>query len=152
MDDSGLVRPREPVGDLDGELEEPLHGERAGGEQLAERLALDELHRDVGQRARGADLIDRDDVRMVERRHRARFLLESPDAIRLGGQRLGQDLQRHVPVEPSIVGAIDLTHPAGAQVAAHLVVAEVPADEVAARGGPSVSAHRRVDSVDTPPT
>ena len=153
MDDAGVVCPSKPVGDLHREIEEPLHGERSGGQQIAQRLALDELHRDVGKRARGADLVDRDDVGMVERRHRSGFLLEAPDPVGLGGHRLGQDLEGHVAAEPRVVRPVDLPHAARAEAPADGVGTELPTDEVPAPCGLSRAAHAlRVDSVDTPPT
>ncbi len=153
MDDSGLVRPGEPVGDLHGEIEKLLHRERSGREQIAERLALHELHRDVGQRIGAADLVDGDDVRMVEGRHRARFFLEASDAIGLGGHLLGQDLERHVAVQPRVARPVDVAHPAGAQPSADRVYAELATREIAPRDlSPPAAQRLRVDSVDTPPT
>ena len=51
---------------------------------------------------------------MVQRRGGAGFLLESMEAVGVGGERDGQDLDRHVTTQPRIARAIDLAHAAGA--------------------------------------
>ena len=51
VQDALLVRRRHRVGERDREREEALHGEAARRDRLAERLALDELHRQEAQPA-----------------------------------------------------------------------------------------------------
>ena len=78
MDDAGGVRLGEALGGLDGDVEELLRRQRlARGDELAQRLALDELHGDVDRAVGLADVVDREDVRVVQRRGRARLLLEA---------------------------------------------------------------------------
>ena len=68
-----------------------------------------------------ADVVDRDDVRVVQRPGRLRLLLEAPQAVRVLRVRGGQDLDRDVALQPRVAGAIDLAHPARADRAEDLV-------------------------------
>ena len=69
----------------------------------------------VGCAAIGADVIERDDVGVIERRGRAGLLLEARDPIRVGGHALRQNLDRNVPMEAGVVRAIHLAHAANTQ-------------------------------------
>ena len=112
MDDPGGVRLREAVGHLRGDGKELSHRSRAGAEDLAQRLAVDELHGDVGRAALATDLVERHDVRMVERGRGARLVGEARQPLRIGGDVGGQHLDGHRPLQPHVLGAIDLAHPA----------------------------------------
>ena len=68
-----------------------------------------------GASAISADVVHRKDVRVVQRRGRAGFLLESMEAIDVGRECAGQDLDRNVAPEPRIARAIDLAHAAGTE-------------------------------------
>ena len=54
-----------------------------------------------------ADVVERADVRMIERRDRAGFALEAL------GERALDGLDGDVAIEPDVVGAIDVAHAAG---------------------------------------
>jgi hypothetical protein len=71
------VRLGERVGHLHGDLERLARRELPAGQQVAQRAALDQLHRDPGDTRVLADVEHRDDVRVVERGGRARLLLEA---------------------------------------------------------------------------
>jgi hypothetical protein len=51
-------------------------------------------------------------MRVVQRRDGARFLFETAARVRVGGERTGQHLDRHGPIEAGITSAIDLAHAA----------------------------------------
>ena len=68
------------------------------------------------------------DVRMVQRREDLHFSLEPGEAIRVAGERLGQDLQCHATIELGIGGTIHLLHAAFANEDGHVVVPETGAD------------------------
>lgn len=51
---------------------------------------------------------------MAQRGRRPRFLLEAAQAIGIGREDVGQDLDRDVAAEPRVMGAIDLSHAAAA--------------------------------------
>ena len=115
MDDPGRVSLRQRVGGLRPNREKTLRGERARRQELAQRLSVHELHRDPRTGVRPADVIDRDDVRMVQGRGRARLLLEPREPIRIRGELFGQHLDRHLAAEPCVARPIDLSHSSGAE-------------------------------------
>lgn len=51
---------------------------------------------------------------MIEQARRARFLLEAAQAVRVRGVRSRQYLDREVPSQPRVPGAIHLAHPSRA--------------------------------------
>ena len=52
---------------------------------------------------------------MIERGGGARLLLETPQAVRVGGKRCRQNLDGDVAVQARVARAIDLAHAAGAE-------------------------------------
>ena len=64
---------------------------------------LDELHDDVVASVLGApDVVDVDDVGMVQRRGRERFLLEAAKPLGVGSEGAREELERHVATELSV--------------------------------------------------
>ena len=129
MDDAALVRGREPARDLDGEVNrlgrrEPLVLQQA----IAERLAFEQLHHRIDDARLVPDVVEREDVWMVQSRHRTRLALEAREpigvALGLGGEHLDGDLA----AEARVAGAIDLAHPAAANRADDFVGSETCAD------------------------
>ena len=55
------------------------------------------------------------DVRVIQRGERLRLAREAGEAIGIGSERLRQDLDRDVAIEPRVARAIDLAHAAGAE-------------------------------------
>ena len=51
---------------------------------------------------------------MIQRGQRLRFALEAGQALGIVAEEIGQDLDRDVPLEPGVAGAIDFSHAAGA--------------------------------------
>ncbi len=50
------------------------------------------------------------------------------EAVRIVGEGLGQHLQRHVPAERGVAGAVDLPHAAFVNECGHVVVSEAGTD------------------------
>jgi hypothetical protein len=59
--------------------------------------------------------MDSQDVRMVQRRNRARFLFETPQSVGIMCQCLWQHFDRDITPEPRVAGAVHLAHAARAQ-------------------------------------
>jgi hypothetical protein len=79
-------------------------GHRAvGGHPLAQAPPLDEPPRHVGAALDLADLVDRDQVHVLQRRRRGRVVEEPPDLLGGGGPPGEDDLQRYRPVEALLV-------------------------------------------------
>ena len=91
-----------------------------------------ELHAEVALAVVLADLVDRDDARVIEQRDGLGLVLE-PAQLGVVGQHAGLDhLEGDGPVEADLPGLVDDAHAAAAQLFLNLVVAEV-ADGGAAR-------------------
>ena len=61
---------------------------------------------------------------MVEGSEDLRFAFEAREPVRIGRERVGQNLERDVALQLRVARAIDLAHPAGAEQRDDLVVAE----------------------------
>src|SRR5204863_7742647 len=83
-----------------------------------ERFPLDQLHHQrapVRRTVEGLEAENLRDAAVAERGERLRFALEPREAIGIGGDGIGQDLDRHVAIELRVARAIDLAHAAGAE-------------------------------------
>ena len=123
--DAGTVGLGEPVGELYADVERLFQRQRpAVPQRVPQRLPVDELHHDVRAALDLADPVDRDDVGMVERGGRPRLLGEASEVIRIGGEPLGEDLDRDHAGQLEIPCAIDLSHTPGADQFQEFVSAE----------------------------
>ena len=77
VDDALVVGGGEAEQDLDAVVDGLPHRQGAGGEPIAERLALEQLRHDVGCTVRLSDVVDDDDVGMVQRGSRLRLPLKA---------------------------------------------------------------------------
>jgi hypothetical protein len=108
--DARVVRDREGTGDLDQDVD-PLLGRDAGvADQRAQAPALDQLHHHVRRAVVLADVVDRNDVRVIELGHRAGLAHQPGPGLLLFGP-LVQHLERDPAIEPLVVGAEDAAHP-----------------------------------------
>ena len=95
MDDAAAVGRPDGLGDRCRELEEPFERQAVRRDLLFERLPLDELHHQEGERPLAVVPIDRlervdaDDSRVVERRQGLGLALEASQALRIGDEGLG---------------------------------------------------------------
>ena len=126
-------------------------------EPAGQAAAGDQLHAEVALAVVLADLVDRHDVGVVQRRDRLGLVLEPPE-LGVAGQNAGPDhLQGDRAVQADLPRLVDDPHAATAQLAADLVVAEGScADTVAGRppGGIALASDRRcfvVGPRDCPP-
>ena len=115
MNEAGLVRFCEPLRDLNPDVQHLAGRERAVREQLAQRPSFDELHREVDRRVDRADVVNRDDVGMIQRRRAAGFLLEPGPAHLVSGDLGEQHLDGDLAPEARVPRPVDLAHAAGAE-------------------------------------
>jgi hypothetical protein len=106
---------REALGGLRRVGEELLERQRACGEELAKRVSFDALHGDPRDAVRRPDVVDRHDVRVVQRGGRAGLFLEALEPFLVRSERGRKDLDRDVAPEPGVPRAIDLSHAARAE-------------------------------------
>ncbi len=95
--DPGFVGLGQALGDLGRDGQQSPRRNRAVQEQAAQRLTLDLLHRDPRRSLRGADVVNRHDVRVIQGRRGPRLRFEALEARRLGGELRGEDLDRDLP-------------------------------------------------------
>ena len=69
----------------------------------------------------------RRDIGMIQRRQYFRFPLEAGEALWIARKDLREDLDRHIPIEPRIAGAIHLPHAADADAGDDFVRPEASA-------------------------
>jgi hypothetical protein len=125
MEDAAGVGVRNRLGRLGDEA-----GGRAGVVGVAvdqghEAAAGHELHGEVGLAVVLADLIDRDDARVVEQGDSLGLVLEAAELV-VTGEESGLDhLQRHGSVERDLAGLVHHAHAAASELASDLVVAKV---------------------------
>ena len=134
VDDALLVGFLERLGHLPRDRERLVDGHGAALQSLGEVLPLDELHdEDVGVRAagegRGLEAVEVGDPRVVEGGEQLRLALEAGQALGVGGNGLGQDLEGDVAPERRVGGAVHLAHPPGAERGIDAVVGQRAADQ-----------------------
>ena len=132
MDDPFLVRGGERLANLYGDGDGLVERQGTALQTLVERFAVDQLHDEYSARPRVFEPEDRGYVRVTERGEHLCLALESRDAVRIGGERIGQDFQRDVPGQLRVAGAIHLAHPARAQGGV---------DDIRAQVRPGLDAH-----------
>jgi hypothetical protein len=118
---SSDARRRQPARDLRRQLQGLAHRQRRGRQPLAQRRAVEQLEDEVGHAVLCADVVHRQDVRVLQRSERACLLLEAAHQIFVEAR---QHLDRHLAAEARIVRAVDLRHAALAERRADLVGAE----------------------------
>src|SRR5262245_5234894 len=89
---------------------------RRSRHSLAQRLALDVFSHDIAQarvfRRSLADLVNRDDIRMVKRARGARFLREAAYSTVIGREGGGQELEGDFTPESRVERKMYFAHPA----------------------------------------
>jgi len=111
VDDAALVREGEPLQHSDRDVEFGDEAERhLMREQFGDILPFDELHRDVEVSVHLAEVVDRDDVRVLERSRRLGLAQEPLAQIIVLRERLPHDLDRDAPLEHRIERAIHDAH------------------------------------------
>ena len=78
------------------------------------------------------------------------FALEAPEPLGIVGEKVWQDLERHVAVELRVAGAVDLPHAAGADLGGDVVMPEAVAYAEGHRLGIGGSTHRQRDCTGVP--
>ena len=104
---------------------------------LLQVAPLHVAHGDIEEILRRPGLVDRNDVRMVDRRGKLRFAQEAVTEGVVLGKARGKKLEGHPPLEPQIFSQVDDAHAAEAQQRLDPVAGELGAD-------PRVVAHLHV--------
>ena len=128
-----LVGGVERRGHLADDRPDPVRGQRALPlQQRADVAALHVAHGDKEGAVGLAGLVDRDDVRVVNRGRRPRLADEPLPEPGVLGQRRGEQLQRDPPSQPLVGGPVDHGHPAQAD----LLLQQIPREPLTGRPSP----------------
>jgi hypothetical protein len=122
VQNSGLVRHGEPIGDAGQQLDR-LAPTVSSSRPVPERAAVDEFGHQVLAALELARIVHREDVRVIEGRSRLCFALEPAAAVRIG-ERIGKKLDRDRSIEIGVERPVHDTHSAGAERRLHDVHAE----------------------------
>ena len=124
VDDARLVRRVERRRDLCGDVQNVVQFQAAARHVLPQRHAVNVLRDDEARRARLAEVVNRQDVRMCEAGDGARLLHEALHAAGVGGYLGGEQLDGDGALQLArVLREIDLAHPARAYLLADFVAA-----------------------------
>ena len=107
-------------------------GEWAFRESLGERLALHILQDEEVDAVLTPDIVERADMRMVQRGEHFRFPLKPRQSVGIRGKRSRQDLDGDLTFQPGVRRPIDLAHPAFADQCLQPIDADLPPDQTRA--------------------
>ncbi len=116
MHNAAVVRCCQPPRRLQGEFDSFANWNLALLQPLTQSLSLKKFRDQIGRMFLGrTEAINRQNVRVIERRRSPRFLLETSQSILIGRQVFRQHLDGNFAVQALIAGTIDLAHTASAQ-------------------------------------
>ena len=115
MHDAACVRRTKPSRDLESDVERRVHGESAGAETRAQRLAFQALRHEVRGAVVIPDVVDGQHVGVIEGAGGARLVLKRAHPL-VGVRRMRKkELDGHVAPETLVARPPHLTHPARSQ-------------------------------------
>jgi len=110
-----LVRRGQAAGDLNGVVDGDGRRQGSSIHPLAKRFPVEQF----GDNPRGlvidADIVDRENIRVIQAAGRASFDLKPAPAVRIPRQLCRQDLDRDLSRQLRVARAIDLPHASGAE-------------------------------------
>ena len=124
MDDVARVRGVERHRNLHAEVDDLIDRQRASLDALLHRPALEQLHHDEGPPLVLAELVDRTDVWVFQRRRQPGFALEPGQPRRVGAVFLAEELDRDLAIEAQILRAVYDAHATFAKLVEHAVVGD----------------------------
>ena len=129
VDDAVAVGLTEPDGNLDGDGEGLLNGQRSACEPRPQRLAVHVGHADEDLATGGlVDLVDCAYVGVVDRARGLRLVREALARGRVAGELRRQELEGDEALEARVFGLVDDSHPAATEPLEHPVVRDCHAD------------------------
>ncbi len=134
VDDSRAMRCLQRIGNLDGQLEQRVQRQRSRADPLLQRRPLEILHHDERPPVLLADVVDRADIRVIQRGGRPRFAREPGQRCWILRELRRDELERHRAVQPRVFGLVDDAHAAAGQPGDDVVVRERLVDQRIAAG------------------
>ncbi len=124
MCDAGAMRRGQCIDDLNRILKRMVERQRACRKTQGERLAFEILHDQKIDAVLTPDIVERADMRVIERRNRARLALEPLARLGIARHVRRQDLDRDGAIQARVAGFVDLAHAARAKGGLNLVGAK----------------------------
>jgi len=134
VDDSFRVGGIQSIGNLDAQIEHRLDLHRLATDSVPQCLPLQQFHGDEASSIGLVDLVDRADVRVVQRGRSLGFPLEAAEGLRVVGNFVGKELQGHVATELQVFRLVYDTHAPAADHAKYAVMRNRLTDWVGGRG------------------
>ena len=125
--DARTVRLVEGTCDLNGVLQRLVERQPTFFKPAGKRFAFEILHHEERGAAILAYVVQRADVRVIERGNRARFAIESFAELWVRGEVRGKDFDCYPTIEPRVASEIDLAHPSRADERENFVSAKADA-------------------------
>ena len=117
------------IGDGDARLQCFIEPHALRRDQRVKRLAAEVLHDQVVDPIVQANVVDRDDIWMIERRSRLRFLRETEETGGVGVEARRQHLDGDQAIQSRVAGLVDVAHSSRADFFEDLIVPERLADQ-----------------------
>src|ERR1700733_32937 len=113
--DSLRVGRVQPIGDLNAYIQELRHFDGFSTNAVLERPTLEQLHGDKWAAFELANIVNRADVGMIERRCSAAFAAESFDGLPVLGNVVWKEFQSNNATEARVLSLVDYAHSSAAQ-------------------------------------
>jgi hypothetical protein len=124
VNDALAVSGVQSIGDVDRQSQQRRNLDGLSRDAMPESNALEELHRDKGPIIILADLVNRADVGMVQRRGGARLAAEALQCLWVASYIFGKELERDVSAQIGVFGLVDHAHAATPQLFKDAVVGD----------------------------
>jgi len=128
VDDPGGMGFGQRVGDLDRDIEQLTQWHTVTQGAAVKRHARDVFHHDEFDAIRRRDVVDNDNIRMIQRGRRLRFLHEALFAASVGDLVRRKHLDRDQPIKARVPRLPDRAHAAFTELFYNLVVEERAAE------------------------
>src|SRR5688572_11165418 len=139
VDDPRLVRGFEAGRDLAADVERLVDRRGTARHALGQVLARHELEREIQRVAVSVETVDLPDVRMIERSEDLGLALEPAQAVHVGSEGIGQELEGDFALEARVPRAVDHAHATGTDPVEDLVRTQTDVGSERHRAGTAAS-------------
>src|SRR6266581_8509530 len=128
MNDPLGVRGIQCVGNLDSQVQQCFQFYRTRAYAMLQSYSIQKLHGNERLAVLLADVVNRADVRMIQRRSGLRFALKAGEGLRVPGNIVGQELERDEAVQARVFRFVNHAHTAPANFFDNAIVGNGLAD------------------------
>ena len=128
VDDASSVSGVECVGDVNRQTEQNIGVDGFSGDAILQRHPVQKLHGDERFPILFTNIKDHANIRVIQRGGSLGFSLEPGQRLRVAGHILRQEFQSDKAMQSRVLGFVDHTHPATAELLDNAVVRDGLAD------------------------